>query len=95
MTETQRHRELRELLLTAPAKLLIWLYEKGGEARLQEARETFGTNIYTVMYKLALHGLAELTEERRGKRVRLSEKGFMVAKCLSTCFDTNSVEEGL
>ena len=85
MGETDRQREI-EALLTPAAQLLLWLWSAGGEVLLAEARRVWGSKVHSHIYKLAMHGLVEETPERRGKRVRLTDKGRNVAECMSRCF---------
>ena len=74
-----------EALLTPAARLLLWLYREGGEVPLAKARSTHGSKIQSHIYKLALHGLVEVSGEARGKRLLLTAKGRAIAACLEKC----------
>ena len=76
-------------LLTTTGKILVWLYRKGGKARLAEARKEFGSKIYYHLGKMALKHYIILNEH-----IELTEKGKKYAECLSFCFseDTESKE---
>jgi hypothetical protein len=74
-------RETVDLLLTGPAKFLLWLHERGGRSTLGEARRELGTKAYNHAYKLALAGLIVI----EGREVVLTDRGRSIAECLSSC----------
>lgn len=75
-------RQTREILLSGPAELLLWLQARGGSATLGEARRELGSKAYNHAYKLALAGLLVI----RDKEILLTEKGRKITECLALCF---------
>lgn len=88
MADTQREaKEPLNILLTGPGQFLLWLYkrqiERGEtETSLGEARKALGSKVYNHAYKLALHGLLVIIND---KYIKISEKGKEIASCLHKC----------
>ena len=78
-------REIDREILTPTARLLLWLYSQGGEVELRVARKEHGSKIYPQMYRLALLGLLEITDNRI---IKITEKGRKLASCLTSCIKT-------
>ncbi|MCE4607308.1 MAG: hypothetical protein F7B59_08300 [Desulfurococcales archaeon] len=77
MTDRQIDREL----LTASARVLLWIHDNE-PVEWSKARREFGSNIYPQAYKLALLGFLDISEN---KILKLTNKGREIASCLKKC----------
>ncbi|MEO3993823.1 MAG: hypothetical protein QN229_05940 [Desulfurococcaceae archaeon TW002] len=75
--------ELEKELLTTTGRLLLFLGRSGGLATFTEARKFIGSQIYYALKQATTLGLVLEEEERK---IKLTEKGKMLAECLAKCF---------
>lgn len=76
--------ELEKELLTTTGRLLLLLGRSGGSATFTDARRVIGSQIYYALKQAITLGL--VVEEEEGRRIRLSERGRVLAECLAKCF---------
>ena len=76
--------ELEKELLTTTGRLLLFLGRNKGLATFTEVRKVIGSQIYYALKQAITLGL--VVEEGEGKKIRLTEKGSMIAECLVKCF---------
>lgn len=75
--------ELEKELLTTTGRLLLFLGKRGGLATFTDARRVIGSQIYYALKQATTLGLVV---EEEGKRIRLTERGKVLAECLTRCF---------
>lgn len=76
--------ELEKELLTTTGRLLLFLGKSGGLATFTDARRVIGSQIYYALKQATTLGL--VVEEEEGRRIRLTERGRVLAECLTRCF---------
>jgi len=76
--------ELEKELLTTTGRLLLFLGRSGGLATFTDVRRVIGSQIYYALKQAITLGL--VVEEEEGRRIRLTERGRILAECLARCF---------